>query len=115
MPDIYGFNHLPNWGAVRVACVEVGCDAQGSLSEWPEEKREEHHKTHAAEINSKKKAAAKLREAQRIAEAGPKVSECRVCHKMFEQLRKRGRPHTECPECRESMTYMQRRKIWESA
>lgn len=44
MPDAYGFNHLVDWGKAQVKCIE--CEAGGSYSQWPEEKRREHSLTH---------------------------------------------------------------------
>ena len=50
MPDVYGFNHLPNFGVVEVRCIEDGCDTGGPINQWPEKKRASHRRTHLKEV-----------------------------------------------------------------
>lgn len=85
MPDIYGFNHLPNWGAITVQCIEDGCNAGGTLGDWSERKREEHYLTHLVAIK----------------EAAKTVTVCIDCGEEFLQERRRGAPRIRCDKCRE--------------
>lgn len=61
MPDIYGFDHLTDWGVITVACIEEGCDCRGSLAALPEHKRRRHHQSH--ETQRARDAAARRRRA----------------------------------------------------
>jgi hypothetical protein len=95
MPDKYGFDHLPNWGVVTVACVEPDCTAKGPMYEWPLEKREQHHLIH---LNS---VVVESEENPGIIFTGHlRRQKCRDCGDDFYQVRKRGRPALSCEKCR---------------
>jgi hypothetical protein len=68
MPDKWGFEHLPDRGAIEVRCTEEGCGDGGPLYQWPEHARLRHaaaHKTNR-ELELARQRAANLREARRL-------------------------------------------------
>lgn len=122
MPDAYGFNHLVDWGKAQVKCIE--CEAGGSYSQWPEEKRREHSLTHiiikeqnrelqcsicgnmflekikrgpGSKYCSKCKPVKEL--AYKVNDEGLRVSNCASCGIEFTQEIKRGRPLKFCKKC----------------
>jgi len=66
MPDRFGFDHLPRWGAVTHRCIEEGCSYEGSPLR--ERDRERHHEQHIRERKREleRKQRANLAEGRRL-------------------------------------------------
>jgi len=87
MPDKFGFDHLPDRGAIIVRCIEKDCGVGGPKYAWTEEMRREHYQTHY-----RPEVIEFLGETR--------IDICRSCGSTFSQAKKRGRPRVQCYGCK---------------